>query len=95
MSKSSNERYYKLKNQHICVKCGKQKTNGQVYCDECYKKIIESGIKLREKRKKLGLCPSCGTIKTYRDKKKNGKSYKLCYKCRDYNKKYREMMKNE
>lgn len=90
-------KYYENKEKGLCVQCGHENNNGRFTCNKCLEKQNKAYISLRDKRIKHGLCVKCGTNLTYRDKKKNGKMYRSCYKCRDYRKKYLKIMeeKNE
>lgn len=46
---SSYTRYHRLKRAGICVGCGKNKTDGKVYCFKCLQKKYE----LKNKREKV------------------------------------------
>lgn len=73
MSKGTYER---RKAQGLCVKCGKENSNGFVMCDECMEKSKQYKKEWRRAYLDLGICPKCQTNPVIRGQG-------LCVDCRD------------
>lgn len=81
-------KYQSLKNQGICVDCGKEKAEeGKSRCRQCLNRRYSERRKDRLFYISLGICPTCKKNKIYGDESS-------CFECREkkraYNKQYHE-----
>lgn len=81
----SKSKYYELKEQGICVKCGKARgeSPSEVRCSECHQRYLESKKTNQNERLDSGLCIQCGKTELL------GNS-KYCSACREKNTTYKK-----
>jgi len=81
----SKSKYYELKAQGNCVKCGKERGDSpsEVRCAECHERYLESKKSKKEERLDSGLCIQCGKVELL------GNS-KYCSACREKNATYKK-----
>lgn len=84
----NRRRYYTLKENHQCAKCGKPNTF-ETYCEECKIQKEEDKKIIREMRLLQDKCPYCGKpFDNKLDLRYDGKRYNSCYRCRQKRNEY-------
>ena len=59
---TGKERYHFLKDQGLCVSCGKAPAGKTVLCDSCYESHRRSRNEIKEYRKSKHICTQCGKV---------------------------------
>lgn len=88
------KRYYRLKEQGLCIQCGKPTDTEGIRCEACRKKKAEYDKGYRQMMKKLKICTVCKRVRVYGDETR-------CPECRnkdsmrhaEYDKRHREKIR--
>lgn len=94
-ARKEREKYAEKRDGGICVRCGKP-SGGRVHCESCAewckkyyaeRGALDNARKLRSERRASGVCTKCGGETDGR--------WKMCQKCREYHRKYRQARKEQ